>query len=253
MNAWVWLFSIPVLVGLAISPVKAVNIGDFSPLRVGNTWKYHGLEASFYSRGLFCTDQDSIIRLVVVDSMEHHGDSSLFIVSIRDSLFSRAKNILCGTLLLSDTVRTSSYSVWETGSGDIKGGSIFFSQHEIPVDSMTGKINFGGQLKWVHQRYDSSTNWEGSRSINSLTRLQDVGLVDYRNFVLMHGSAGWNRTFRLLEFNGIKLGDFLIVHLTRKPYNARKPEVFSFSPFEVILRTKRNAQGRRIPLLILKR
>ncbi len=209
---------------LAVTP-----IGDFAPLQVNNTWKYKGYQFNDYGSG--ASSKDSVLRTIVVKTKSVSTNPSSYLLTIRDSLFSRTLIQKSGstfdTTHPASQILTDSGTVSETLSGVLSSSTLilqtFFRQHTVPDTNIAGKISVSSQFYWV---YNSG----------AATYAQNFGMID------------WNllpqESYHLISFNGTVLGNYTVVGILPKS----KPGHTMFSHMsgniETILGTDLNLLGR---------
>jgi len=210
-------------------------------MQVGNTWKYKGKS---FSGTIYGGYNDSILRVIRVYSLIQTGDTNSYGISIWDSLFFRRNtSIPNDTTWLTDTVQISYDRQIEVQGVLIDAAFTSFSSHFVPDSIIKGTVSFGGQNPWV---CDSIWPKVPLRSSFNGTYAQNIGLIsnDIRSDF---GGQVRSNGFRLIEFNGVPLGDYTITGILGKSVKSRRLIVFPLSGFGAILGTNRNVLGR-IPI-----
>ena len=228
------------LLSLGLSPLHSADIGDFSPMQVGNVWKYKG---STYQTGInYYRYSDSILRVVGVFSLRQAGDTSVYGILIGDSIFNRSSStgLPPQTTYYPDLVSTKPDSQVEVQGVVIR--SVFATYSRLIADTrIHSKVFIGGQDRWVFSDYDPYCPGCPNGSF-----VQDYGRFSYKESSSFPGGS-YSKQYLLFEFNGVPLGNYTITGLLKKPVKGRGLAVFPTTEFGTIFGTYRDVLGR-IPI-----
>lgn len=184
----------------------AINVRDFAPLSVGNTWQYKG----FISDNIAgWATEDSIDALIKLNSKSTTGDTIKYQFLISEKHFSRNHEREDTTI---DKI-VSQYEIHDTilGGGEWQASEAYqnqlFESHSYP-DSVLKNSEINGSIRSIFCKE--------SFSERKKCFAQDIGPTYIYSNPYSGGHASHKLEYYLREFNGVKVEGQLVVGINSK-------------------------------------